>query len=56
MAFAGFVQNKLIQKNISGTLIECQTVLDTDQERHFVGPNLGPNCLQKLSTDGKSWG
>ena len=26
--------------------------LDPDQARHFVGPDLGPNCLQRLSTDG----
>ena len=25
--------------------------LDQDQARRFVGPDLGPNCLQKLSTD-----
>ena len=25
--------------------------LDPDQERHFVGPDLGPNCLQRLSAD-----
>ena len=24
---------------------------DPDQARHFVGPDLGPNCLQRLSTD-----
>ena len=23
--------------------------LDLDQDRHFVGPDLGPNCLQRLS-------
>ena len=23
--------------------------LDPDQARHFVGPDLGPNCLQSLS-------
>ena len=23
--------------------------LDSDQARHFVGPDLGPNCLQRLS-------
>ena len=29
-----------------------QTVsLDLDQARRFVGPDLGPNCLQKLSAD-----
>ena len=25
--------------------------LDPDQARHFVGPDLGPNCLQSFSTD-----
>ena len=25
--------------------------LDPDQDRHFVGPDLGPNCLQSLSAD-----
>ena len=26
--------------------------LDPDQDRHSVGPHLGPNCLQRLSADG----
>ena len=25
--------------------------LDPDQARHYVGPDLGPNCLQWLSAD-----
>ena len=25
--------------------------LDLDQARHFVGPDLVPNCLQRLSAD-----
>ena len=25
--------------------------MDPDQDRHFVGPDLGPNCLQRLSTN-----
>ena len=25
--------------------------LDPDQDRHSVGPDLGPNCLQRFSTD-----
>ena len=25
--------------------------LNPDQARHFVGPDLGPNCLQRLSAD-----
>ena len=28
--------------------------LDPDQARCFVGPDLGPNCLQRLSADDKS--
>ena len=27
---------------------------DQDQARHFVGPDLGPNCLQRLSADDTS--
>ena len=26
--------------------------LDPGQARHFVWPDLGPNCLQRLSADG----
>ena len=28
--------------------------LDPDQARNFVGPDLGPNCLQRLSADNQS--
>ena len=28
--------------------------LDPDQDRQNVGPDLGPTCLQRLSTDDKS--
>ena len=28
--------------------------LDLYQDRHNVGPDLGPNCLQRLSADDKS--
>ena len=28
--------------------------LDPDVVRHFVGPDLGPNCLQRLSADNTS--
>ena len=27
--------------------------LDPDQDRHSVGPDLDPNCLQRLSADDK---
>ena len=40
---------------VSGTLSECQTIcLDPDQDQHFVGPDLGPNCLQRLTAGDKS--
>ena len=28
-----------------------QNGLDQDQARHYVGPDLDPNCLQRLSAD-----
>ena len=28
--------------------------LSLDKDRHFVGPDLGTNCLQRLSEDNKS--
>ena len=28
--------------------------LDPDQARHFVGPDLSLNCLQRLSADGNN--
>ena len=34
--------------------ISVSDSLDPDQARHFVGPDLGPNCLQRLSADDKS--
>ena len=36
------------------TMIRVSNSLDPDQARHFVGPDLGPNCLQRLSADDKS--
>ena len=34
--------------------ISVSNSLDPDQARHFVGPDLGPNCLQRLSADDRS--
>ena len=48
-------QNQLFQKkNLSGMPLVAKN-LDPDQARHFVGPDLGPNCLQsyQLSLAGK---
>ena len=38
-------------KNSFGNTIRVSNSLDPDQARHSVGPDLGPNCLQKLSAD-----
>ena len=31
--------------------IQVSKSFDPDQARHFVGPDLGPDCLQRLSAD-----
>ena len=43
----------LFQKILSGSQIRASNSLDSDQDRHSVGPDLGPNCLQRLSVDDK---
>ena len=40
-------------KKIKNT-IRVSNALDSDQDRHFVGPDLGSNLLQKLSAEDKS--
>ena len=35
-------------------MIRMSNSLDPDLARHFVVPDLGPNCLQRLSADYKS--
>ena len=47
---ADFIQNQLFQKNT----FRVSNSLDPGQARHFVGPDLGPNCLQRLSADDTS--
>ena len=51
---AGFLQNQLFHKKSFRNSIRVSNGLDTDQDRHNVGPDLGPNCLQMLSVDDKS--
>ena len=34
--------------------IRVSNSLDPGQDRHYVGPDLGPNCLQRFSADDKS--
>ena len=41
-------------KNYFRITIRVSNSLDPDQAQHVVGPDLGPNCLQKLSADDTS--
>ena len=38
-------------KNSFRNTFKVSNSLDPDQAQHFVGPDLGPNCLQRLSAD-----
>ena len=38
-------------KNSYNNTIRVSNILDPDQARHYVGPDLDPNCLQRLSAD-----
>ena len=42
-------------KNSFRNTFRMSNSLDPDQDRHSVGPDLGPNRLQRLSADDKSW-
>ena len=44
-----FFKINFLKKLLLGTPSECQTVWT-----HFVGPDLDPICLQRLSADGKT--
>ena len=48
-----FFKINFFKKKFRNT-IRVSNSLDPDQARHFVGPDLGPNCLQTLSADDKS--
>ena len=41
-------------KNSFENTIKVSNSLDPDQARQNVGPDLGPNCLQRLSTNDTS--
>ena len=49
-AFFSF-QNELFSKNYFSNLTAVSNSLDPDQAQHIIGPNLHPNCLQRLSAD-----
>ena len=41
------------KKSLRNT-IRVSNSLDPDQDRLYVGPDLDPNCLQRLSAENKS--
>ena len=45
-----FFTKKIFQKHYT---IRVSNSLGPDQDRRFVGPDLAPNCLQRLSADYK---
>ena len=54
LSYAEVFQNVLFQNIllISKT-IRVSDSLDPDQARHFDKPNLGPNCMQRVSAEVK---
>ena len=48
---ANFFQNQIFFKKSFRNTIRVSKSLDPDQARHFVMPDLGLNCLQRLSAD-----
>ena len=45
------MDRQVIAYNIPGGILSS---LDPDQDRHSVGPDLGPSFLQRLSAEDKS--
>ena len=48
-----FPQKYYFSKNHFRNTIRVPNGLDSDQDQRTVGPDLIPNCLQRLSTDEK---
>ena len=54
LSSADFFSKSTFWKNSFRNTIGVSNSLDPDQARHFVPPDLVPNCLQQLSADGSS--
>ena len=50
---ADFFQKLTFSKNAFRNTISVSNALDLNQGLSSVGPDLGPNCLQRLSADNK---
>ena len=51
---ADFFSKLNFSKNSFRKYIRVSKSLDPDQDKYSVGPDLGPNCLERLSTESKS--
>ena len=51
--FAIFKKQTNIIDNSNSSITECQGVWIQNEDRHYFGPDLRPNCLQKLSAEDK---
>ena len=49
LSYADFFQKLTISKNSLRNTIRVSNGLDPDQDRHSVGPDLDPNCLERIS-------
>ena len=49
-----FLSSADFSKSFFWNTIRVSNSLDPDQARHYVRPDLGPNCLQRLSVDDTS--
>ena len=53
LSSVSFFSKLSFSKNSFRNTIRVSNSLDPGQDRHSVGPDLGTNCLQKLSADDK---
>ena len=51
LSSADFFSKLIFSKNSFRHTIKVSNALDPDQDRRSVGPDLGPNRLQRLSAD-----
>ena len=49
LSSADFFSKLTFSKNSFMNIIRVSNSLNPGQDRHSVGPDLGPNCLQRLS-------
>ena len=48
---ADFFSKLTLSKTLFRNTIRVSSSLDPDQAQHYVGPDQGPNCLQRLLAD-----